>query len=66
MEWFHGDKLLKATERYKFIIEGDLRRIEINHVQMNDSGNYTVRVKDEDTHTSGKLIVNGMVCKILG
>ena len=64
MEWLHGDKLLNETERIKFVADGDFRRLEINTVDMNEAGDYTVRVKNEETHSTGQLTVNGRISQI--
>uniref|UniRef100_H2YLF7 Uncharacterized protein n=1 Tax=Ciona savignyi TaxID=51511 RepID=H2YLF7_CIOSA len=65
VEWMRDGKLLQQSNRMQFISEGVVRKIEVAEVTMEESGDYTVRVKDTDTTTTAHLTVNEIAPGIL-
>lgn len=59
VEWLCNGALVKESNRLQFIADGVFRRMEMAGAQMEEAGDYTVRVCNEETATVAHLTVNG-------
>lgn len=61
VEWRKGRVILKPGEKYKMRLEGRLTKLEINHLEVRDSGNYNCKTKD--AQSTAELTVQGKTYK---
>ena len=57
MEWYKGDRVIKASDKYEIIVNGKVHKLIIHEVDDRDAGDYSAKFKNRTT--SAELTVSG-------
>ena len=62
-EWYHGDKLIRRSDKYNMTSEGGKHTMTVEHSQPDDIGQYTVKLNG--VSSKAKLIIKGKLSHTL-